>query len=121
MDAFLVAFAVNAALALETLVVVSVCLGALETLFYLTAFFLGARAISGARRTIWMRFARWLLLSLEFALGADIIRTAIAPSWQEAGQLAVIAGIRTALGFFLEREMQSTARNGAEGDASEHA
>jgi uncharacterized membrane protein len=28
---------------------------------------------------VWMRFGIWLLLSLEFQLGADIIRTAISP------------------------------------------
>ena len=109
MDTFLLMFASNAAFLLETFVVLSVCLGALETVVLLAAYFLGMRSVRTDRRSIWMRFARWLLLSLEFALGADIIRTAIAPSWQEAGQLAVIAGIRTALGYFLEREMEAAA------------
>ena len=36
----------------------------------------------------------WLLLALEFELAADIIRSAIAPTWQDIGQLGAIAVIR---------------------------
>ena len=48
---------------------------------------------------------RWLALGLEFALGADILRTAIAPSWRDIGQLAAIALLRTGLNYSLEREI----------------
>lgn len=50
--------------------------------------------------------ARYLALALEFQLGADILSTAVAPSWQEIGKLGAIAVIRTGLNFFLSREMQ---------------
>jgi len=50
--------------------------------------------------------ARYLALALEFQLGADILSTAIAPSWQEIGKLGAIAIIRTALNYFLSKEMQ---------------
>src|SRR6185437_13336820 len=33
------------------------------------------------KRRIWVRFASWIVLSLEFALAADIVDTAITPSW----------------------------------------
>lgn len=49
--------------------------------------------------------ARYLALALEFQLGADILSTAIAPSWNQIGKLAAIAVIRTALNYFLSREM----------------
>src|SRR3954454_5043901 len=52
---------------------------------------------------------RYLALGLEFALGADILATAVAPSWEEVGKLAAIAGIRTALNYFLERELEQAA------------
>ena len=39
-------------------------------------------------------------------LGADVLATAVAPSWDELGKLAAIAIIRTALNFFLERELK---------------
>ena len=57
------------------------------------------------RRTCACRLGRWLALALEFLLAADILRTAVAPSWSEIGQLAAIATIRTALNFFLQLEI----------------
>ena len=51
--------------------------------------------------------ARYLALALEFQLGADILTTAIAPSWDQIGKLGAIAIIRTALNYFLSREMQA--------------
>ncbi|HXG83613.1 MAG TPA: DUF1622 domain-containing protein [Pyrinomonadaceae bacterium] len=53
-----------------------------------------------------LMLARYLALALEFQLGADILSTAIAPSWDQIGKLGAIAVIRTALNFFLTREMQ---------------
>jgi uncharacterized membrane protein len=50
--------------------------------------------------------ARYLALALEFRLGADILSTAVAPTWTQIGQLGAIAVIRTALNFFLSREMR---------------
>jgi uncharacterized membrane protein len=53
---------------------------------------------------------RWLALGLEFELAADILRTAVAPTWNEIGQLAAIAVLRTLLNFFLQKEIESAAR-----------
>ena len=53
-----------------------------------------------------LTLARYLALALEFQLGADILSTAIAPSWEQIGKLGAIAIIRTALNYFLSREMQ---------------
>ncbi len=52
---------------------------------------------------------RYLALGLEFALGADILATAVSPSWNDIGQLAAIAGIRTGLNYFLARELGAAA------------
>ena len=54
-----------------------------------------------------LAFARHLALALEFQLAADILSTAIAPSWDRIGKLAAIAVIRTALNYFLMLEMRS--------------
>ena len=53
-----------------------------------------------------LTLGRHLALGLEFQLAGDVLRTAIAPSWEEIGQLAAIAAIRTALNFFLAREIK---------------
>ena len=47
-----------------------------------------------------------LSLALEFLIGADILKTAISPTWQDIGQLGAIVGIRTVLNFFLTRELR---------------
>ena len=49
---------------------------------------------------------RFLVLGLEFQLAADILRTAVAPNFTELAQLAAVAAIRTALNFFLGREIR---------------
>ncbi len=67
-----------------------------------------------------LQLGRSLALALEFLLGADILRTAVEPSWEEIGRLAAIAAIRTALNYFLQREIELEARSaGRAGPAGE--
>ena len=63
---------------------------------------------SGAEAFVPVRLdlGRFLALGLEFQLAGDILRTAIAPTFEQIGQLAAIATIRTALNFFLRREIK---------------
>ena len=61
-------------------------------------------------RQIWLRFATWILLGLEFALAADILRTAVAPTWDDISKLAVIATIRTMLNYFLAKTSWPSTR-----------
>jgi uncharacterized membrane protein len=49
---------------------------------------------------------RFLALGLEFQLASDLLRTAVAPTFDEIGKLAAVAAIRTALNFFLARELR---------------
>jgi uncharacterized membrane protein len=51
-------------------------------------------------------FSRYLVMALEFELAADIMGTAISPTWDQLGKLAVIATVRTFLNFFLQYEMK---------------
>ena len=66
---------------------------------------------------------RSLALALEFLLGADILRTAVEPTWDEIARLAAIAAIRTALNFFLQRELEAEGRRdgGSTGTAERSA
>ena len=52
-----------------------------------------------------LTLGRFLALGLEFQLAGDILKTAVAPSWEEIGQLAAIAAIRTVLNYFLGKEI----------------
>ncbi|MFC3834868.1 DUF1622 domain-containing protein [Deinococcus rufus] len=81
--------------------------------------FLHSGGSDDAKQTLRLRLGRWLAVSLEFLLAADILRTAVAPSWQDIGQLGAIALIRTALNYFLQREIEAQAqsrRGGATGE-----
>ena len=53
-------------------------------------------------------FAGWLVLALEFLLAADILKSAISPTWTEIGQLAAIALIRTFLNYSLGHDLRHT-------------
>ena len=58
-----------------------------------------------------LQLGRFLALGLEFQLAGDVLKTAIAPSFHEIGQLAAVAAIRTALNFFLSREIEQERRS----------
>ncbi|MFP5347165.1 MAG: DUF1622 domain-containing protein [Actinomycetes bacterium] len=62
-----------------------------------------------------LRLGRFLALGLEFQLASDVLRTAVAPSFRELGQLAAVAAIRTALNYFLSREIEEERRQVEEG------
>ena len=70
-----------------------------------------------AKEEVRLRLGRWLAVALEFELGADILRTAVAPTWSEIGQLAAIAAIRTLLNYFLQGEIEKAAGGQGEGPA----
>ena len=53
-----------------------------------------------------LTLARFLALALEFQLAADVLATAVSPSWSQIGKLGAIAVIRTALNYFLAREIK---------------
>ncbi|GAB3364883.1 DUF1622 domain-containing protein [Lysobacter rhizosphaerae] len=101
------------ALALEALSVLMIALGGIESLYQILVPMLRHTATQGARRAAWLTLARWLVLGLEFMLAADIVRTAIAPSWDDIGQLAAIAVIRTFLNYFLERDLEAAMETSA--------
>ncbi|UAK23853.1 DUF1622 domain-containing protein [Sphingomonas nostoxanthinifaciens] len=58
-----------------------------------------------AKEAVRLKLGRWLAVALELELGADILRTAVAPTWNEIGQLGAIVVLRTALNFFLQKEI----------------
>jgi len=52
-----------------------------------------------------LKFGGWLVLALEFQLASDIIKTTVAPSYENLIQLGAIAVIRTFLNYFLSKEL----------------
>jgi uncharacterized membrane protein len=105
MEHFLELVAGYTALAVESAAVILIAIGAAEALLTTANHLVHGRAITGWRRQVFVRFGVWLLLGLQFALAGDIVRTAISPTWEEIGQLAAIAAIRTFLNYFLEKDL----------------
>ena len=67
-------------------------------------------APDAVKESLRLQLGRWLAISLEFLLAADILLTAIAPTWDDIGKLGAIAFLRTALNFFLQKEIEANAR-----------
>ena len=83
-------------------------LAAIEAFLRALLLFVPGRHVVGepdAKEAVRLRLGRWLAVALELELGADILRTAVAPTWDEIGQLAAIVVLRTALNFFLQKEI----------------
>jgi len=88
-------------MALDAASVIVIAIGGVQTFRELP------RALRGQIRFTQVRldFARYLAMALEFQLASDVLQTAISPTWQQLGILGAVATIRTALNFFLTREM----------------
>jgi uncharacterized membrane protein len=105
------------ALALEAIVVLIIAFAGLKAFIRTVPLLFNDDMMEADRRGIWLRFASALLLALEFTLAADLIRSAISPSWDAIGKLAAIAAIRIALNFFLARDIENMAEARREKEA----
>jgi len=91
--------------AVEILAALIIGIAVLQALWsYGNSFAKTYRSIS--KEAIRIHFGSSVAVALELLLGADVLATAVAPSWNDIGKLAAIAIIRTALNFFLERELR---------------
>ena len=98
------------ALGVEFGAVFVVAFGSAQAVIALFGAILTGAADSLRGREIWLKFATWILLALEFALAADIVRTAVAPTWDDIWKLAVIAVVRTMLNYFLAKDIAAFSR-----------
>jgi uncharacterized membrane protein len=105
MEEALRVFAHYVALAVNAVAIVAIAYGSIEAVVGGCRVLLG-RASDVEKSAVFLRYASWLITGLTFQLAADIVETAIAPTWDEIGKLAAIAAIRTFLTFFLDRDME---------------
>ena len=92
--------------AVEILAAIIIGIAVFKTLYnYLSLVISSSSKVT--REEIRLQFGSSVAVSLELLLGADVLATAVAPSWDDIGKLAAIAVIRTALNYFLERELKS--------------
>ncbi|MEH1841570.1 MAG: DUF1622 domain-containing protein [Nostoc sp.] len=88
---------------LEGVAILTVAIAVILTLRKILRFWRRDRVL---QETIRLELGVVLALALEFLLAADIVGTAISPSWDAVAKLAAITGIRTFLNFFLQREVR---------------
>ena len=96
---------INVSHAVEILAAVIIGIAVIKTL--LNYFALLKSSVSKiSKEEIRVQFGGSVAVSLELLLGADVLATAVAPSWDDVGKLAAIAVLRTALNYFLGRELK---------------
>lgn len=101
-------------LTIETFAALIIGIGVAVTLFHsLKALFLHQPVYFARNR---LRLSRFLVLALELELASDILGTGISPTWDDIGKLAAIVVVRTALNYFLAREMKEQQKIVAEGE-----
>lgn len=96
-------------LGIEAIGAVVVLIGIAIALFIFVRHFL-QRDEERDFRAVRITLAHYLGVALEFQLAADILSTAVAPTWERIGKLAAVAVIRTGLNYFLNRELREFDR-----------
>jgi uncharacterized membrane protein len=104
----------SVAIGLEASAGLVIAIGAVRALSSLVKPAISGQGMLDVKRQAWLRFAMWLMLALEFELAADVLRSAVSPGWTDIGQLGAIAGIRTFLNYFLEKDVDKYGEQHAE-------
>ena len=91
-------------LVVEAIGAAIVGLGAVSTAFRYALSLLGLRDYSNSQIRLYL--GHFLALGLEFQIGADILNTAVAPTFDEVLLLGAIVVIRTVLNYFLSKELE---------------
>jgi uncharacterized membrane protein len=58
-------------------------------------------------RPLRIRLGQAMVMGIEFQVAADVLKTALAPTWNDILLLAALIALRTVLNYLLERELQA--------------
>ncbi|RMD79892.1 MAG: DUF1622 domain-containing protein [Lentisphaerae bacterium] len=90
------------------LVVISIGIAKASMIFF-KDIFMGAAAANSIEESR-LELGHAFSLGLGFLIGSSILKTTLAPSWNDIGQLGAIIAIRTILNLLLQREIQKFVR-----------
>lgn len=107
LEQYLDAFISVLKLLLETIAAICVLIGLVRTI-QLAVVTRRWRNVQLPYLKLRLRFGAWLAIALEFQLGADILNTTVAPTFEALAKLGAIALIRTFLNYFLSKELQES-------------
>ena len=84
-------------------------MAAFEAAFRASGLLIHRRLSTESKEEVLLSLGLCLSLALEFEIAADIVRTTIAPGWEEIGKLSAIMVLRTVLNYFLQTELSRAA------------
>jgi uncharacterized membrane protein len=77
----------------------------LSILDFLYKEFFNRRKVIELNEKIRLKLGSYLVLSLEFFIAGDIVKTITTPTWESLGMLGAIVVIRTVLSYFLTQDL----------------
>jgi uncharacterized membrane protein len=92
----------------DTAGVLAVAWGGIAAIIYLLSGFFSKKTRKNQDYYLYKSrkvFMTKIVLALEFFLAVDVIRTVVKPTWTTLGQLGALVVIRTALTYFLSKEL----------------
>ena len=107
MDTIVKEAALFVALIAESFAILIILLGVIKTLAHYLKYPITLEFKSEMFLDLRKQLGSYLSLSLEFLIGADVLKTAISPTWNEIGMLGSIVLIRTFLNYFLTMELKT--------------
>jgi uncharacterized membrane protein len=97
----------------EAIAAIIIGIAVIEATIRALPLFVDRQQTPEAKEDVRLRLGRWLAVAPEFELRADILRTAISPTWTQIGRLAAFATLRTPLNYFLQPAIdRAAAREG---------
>ena len=93
------------AIAIELMAILIVAFASVEAFVRIVRIVFSA-ASPRQGREVYVNYLRWLVGGMTFQLAADIVHTAIAPTWEDLGKVGAIALIRTFLSYFVSRDVR---------------
>ncbi len=123
MHVFIREMASMAALLLEGIAALVIVVGSLRALYLYASQCMLQRMCFPAFTSTRLRLGHTLSLGLEFLIGADILKSAISPTWNDLGALAAIVVIRSGINYLLMWELKEAgaAAPAADGETTRQA
>lgn len=90
----------------EIAAAIVILIGAIQAIWIYFKAILGRRDCFNDLNQSRLKLGYSLSLGLGFLVGADVIKSAVTPTWHEIGILGAVVGIRIILNFFLMKDLK---------------
>ncbi len=94
----------------QVLAIVIILIGIIKAMYIYVKNTFSKGAVRESIESCRMELGHSFSLGLSFLIGGSILRTTLAPTWEDIGQLAAIIAIRTVLNYFLMLEISKIVK-----------